>query len=236
MVDMSQVASADVREQEAGKPEGLQKRKTRLRRKAIFDIAAEAFSAQGYHNTSLMDIASKAGITPAGLLHHFKTKDVLLTELLEWRDAENIAEVRLQGELRGLAFLSHLVDTARLNEERRSTTRLYAVLSAESLTDDHPAQPWFRARYEGLRGMIETAVAEAVADGQLTAGHNGPQTAMAIIAVMDGLQLQWLLAPNALDMGEVTLAVIEALLGMRLPPATAVSLDTVEEAGPAAGH
>lgn len=166
-----------------------------------------------------MDIASQAGITPAGLLHHFKTKDVLLTELLERRDAEHIAEVRSRGELRGLAFLGHLVDTARLNEQHRSTTRLYAVLSAESLTDGHPAQPWFRARYEGLRAMIETAVAEAVADGQLPAGMDAARTAVAATAVMDGLQVQWLLAPDVIDMGDTTRAVIESLLGVRLETA-----------------
>lgn len=194
--------------------EGPQRRRSRIRRQKILDTASDSFGAKGFHATSLADIAGQVGITPAGILHHFGTKDVLLTELLRQRDSDDIAEA-LRGDQppRGIAFLAHLIDTAYRNQARRGTTQLYAVLSAESVTDDHPAQDWFRDRYAGLRSMIAEAIEQARQDGDLPAGVDPAHAARGIIAVMDGLQVQWLLAPDQVDLGADTRRGIEAIVG-----------------------
>ena len=207
-------------EQEAAQPnEGPQRRKSRLRRQKILDKASESFGAKGFHATSLADIAEQVGITPAGILHHFRTKEVLLTELLRMRDAEDIKEVK-RGDRppRGVEFLRHLIDTAYHNQERRGTTQLYAVLSAESVTDEHPAQQWFRDRYDGLRSMIMDAIGEAKEDGELAVDLDAGLIARSIIAVMDGLQVQWLLEPDTVDMGAATRYTIESFVHISIPP------------------
>jgi len=205
--------------------EGLQQRKSRLRRQQILDVAAENFADKGFYATSLADIAEQAGITPAGILHHFKSKELLLTELLRLRDARDIEEVTAAAGVRphGASFLHHLIATAYVNERQPVTTRLYAVLSAESLTVGHPAQRWFQKRYAGLRAMIVDALDEAKSDGHVHADVDSATTAIAIIAAMDGLQIQWLLNPEAIDMGAGTRAVIEALTGIRFDPAAHVT-------------
>lgn len=182
-------------------------------------MAGAAFAAHGYHNASLAEIAKEAGITAAGILHHFKTKDQLLTELLHGRDEADIADASETGELHGTDFLAHLVDTASRNAGRPGITQLYAVLSAESVTQDHPAQEWFRSRYEGLRRMVVDAVREAT-DGGPADEASIEEAATAIIAVMDGLQIQWLLSPDAVDMAAVTRRTIDSLLAPLLPAAT----------------
>jgi hypothetical protein len=113
---------------------------------------------------------------------------------------------------RGLAFLRHLVETVRRNTEREDTVRLYAVLSAESVTEGHPAQDYFRERYAGLRAFVTEALAEASEPGETRAGLNLEDAANAIIADMDGVQIQWLLAPDSVDMAASTDRVITALL------------------------
>lgn len=190
----------------------VQQQRTRKRREAILDVASTTFATHGYYNASLAQIASEAGITAAGVLHHFKTKDQLLIDLLHGRDMADIQEAAHGLELRGLAFLDHLVDTAARNAERPGSTQLYAVLSAESVTLDHPAQAWFRNRYAGLRVMVADALAEARDMGEIREDADTEETATAIIAVMDGLQVQWLLAPEAVDMPAVLRRTIDALL------------------------
>lgn len=183
------------------------------RREEILRTAADVFATQGFHKTSLADIATMLGITPAGVLHHFGSKTDLLTAVLELRDDTDPAP-------KGGPMLDHLVATAERNSERPGTTRLYAVLSAESATEDHPAQGWFRDRYTVLRREIEEAILDRLApDRRGPAGAPGPgghspagAAAAAVIAVMDGLQVQWLLDPEAVDMALVTETVIDALV------------------------
>ncbi|WP_267887793.1 TetR/AcrR family transcriptional regulator [Streptomyces sp. NBRC 109706] len=187
------------------------------RRDEILRIAMETFATRGYHNASLAEIAERSGLTQAGVLHHFRTKAGLLTGVLELRDKSDIDALG-DGRPRGLGLLRHLVDTARRNAEREGIVRLYTVLSAESVTEGHPAQEYFRSRYQGLRTMVITALEEAAEAGELPATRDLPELANAIIAVMDGLQVQWLLDPAAVDMARATDRVITALIGVPLPP------------------
>jgi AcrR family transcriptional regulator len=197
--------------------------KAQARRHEILGIAMDTFAARGYNNASLAEIADRAGVTQAGVLHYFRSKAQLLTSVLALRDEADIEELGTERP-RGLAFLRHLVDTARHNAEREGIVQLYAVLSAESVTDGHPAQEYFRDRYAGLRAMVVDALAEASELGEIRADLNPNDAANAIIAVMDGLQVQWLLAPDSVDMAASTDQVITALLAnLTEPPAKKAS-------------
>jgi AcrR family transcriptional regulator len=185
--------------------------KAQQRRQEILQIAMDTFAARGYNNASLQEIADRAGVTQAGVLHYFRSKAQLLTSVLDLRDATDIEQLG-PDRPQGLAFLRHLVDTVRRNTEREGIVRLYAVLSAESVTEGHPAQDYFRDRYAGLRTMVTEALAEACELGETRPDLNVEEAATAIIAVMDGLQVQWLLAPDSVDMAASTDRVITALL------------------------
>jgi hypothetical protein len=67
------------------------------------------------------------------------------------------------------------------------------------MTDDHPAKEFFVGRYaEFRRGATRSLRTEL--DGRLPDGLTAEQAATLLIAVMDGLQLQWLLQPDEIDM------------------------------------
>ncbi|GAA3586363.1 TetR/AcrR family transcriptional regulator [Kribbella ginsengisoli] len=185
--------------------------RTASRRREILAAASAMFATKGFRNSSLQEVAAAAGITPAGLLHHFGSKDQLLTELLAHRDASEIAEVNDPERPHGTAFLEHLADTADRNSERRGLTQLYVVLSADGVTDEHPAQDYFRSRYDGLRSMIADEIRLAQAAGEVAGDKDPQELATLIIAVMDGLQIQWLYNPEAVDMGGLVRKLIGAL-------------------------
>ncbi len=201
------------RRSDEGAPPERAPRKRVNRRDQILRTAADAFAAQGFNNTSLADIAAMLNITPAGVLHHFGSKTDLLTAVLELRDNNAPAPP-------GSGMLDHLVTTAERNAERPGTTQLYAVLSAESATAEHPAQEWFRDRYTVLRQEVEDALLDRIGPEHREAaetpgpdGHSPVRSAAsAVLAAMDGLQVQWLLDPEAVDMATVTALVIDAVV------------------------
>ncbi|WP_307864986.1 TetR family transcriptional regulator [Myceligenerans salitolerans] len=189
---------------------------TAERRAEILRIAMETFATRGYQKASLAEIATRAGLTQAGVLHHFPSKAGLLTGVLDLRDETDISELGTERP-RGLAFLRHLVETARRNTEREGIVRLYAVLAAESVTEGHPAHDYFEGRYRGLRAILVDALEEARGQGELSADLDARTCASIIIAVMDGLQVQWLLEPGSVDMAAATQSTIERLIGRALP-------------------
>jgi AcrR family transcriptional regulator len=57
-------------------------------RTRIQEIALRLFTEQGYEATSLREIAEELGVTKAALYYHFKTKDDIVTSLVDLRVAD----------------------------------------------------------------------------------------------------------------------------------------------------
>jgi AcrR family transcriptional regulator len=181
------------------------------RRQDLLDAAIDYVSEHGISELSLRPLAAAVGTQAPVLLHHFGSKDQLLTELLAHRDASEIAEVNDPERPHGTAFLDHLTLTAERNSQRRGLTQLYVVLSADGVTDDHPAQAYFRSRYDGLRSMIAEEIRLAQAGGDVAKSIDPAETATLVIAAMDGLQIQWLYNPEAVDMTSLVRKLITVL-------------------------
>ncbi len=57
------------------------------KREEILSIALDLVAVNGFRRTSIKDIADAVGLTQAGLLHYFDSKDELWVEVLKRRDA-----------------------------------------------------------------------------------------------------------------------------------------------------
>lgn len=171
-------------------------RKTAARRAEILDAALAVFGRSGFRGGSLREIAEVVGISQAGLLHHFPDKTAVLTALLDRRDES--ARSLFTGP-RGIDTILAAVDVVEANTANRATTELYCVLSAEATADDHPAHAYFVARYERYRALLVDAFGLMQQAGQLRAGVDIESAAASTLALMDGLQLQWLLDPGSVD-------------------------------------
>jgi len=182
----------------ARKPRG-QYSKTRARRQEIVDAAVEVFGTVGYNKGSLREVADLVGMSQAGLLHHFPSKEHLLEAVLTWRDDDART---MMGEPfpTGVDLLRGLVALARVNEGRPQLIELHVIVSGEGSSAEHPLHDYFVRRYEVVFDMIKAAFDEAAEGGQLRAGVDSAVSARAVIALLDGLQLQWLLHRDQVDM------------------------------------
>jgi len=199
------------------------RQETLQRREDILRAALTTFGSKGYKNGSLADIAEQVDMTHAGVLHHFGSKDALLLEVLSYRDKTDVAELQGQHIPDGLELFRHLIKTAFANMQREGIVQAYAVLSAESVTDGHPARPFFETRYEVLRAEVRHAFEVVCTEYGVEPDPATIENASAaVLAVMDGLQVQWLLHPDKVNLATSTEFAIRGILSAVLQPQPSV--------------
>ncbi|WP_163509914.1 TetR/AcrR family transcriptional regulator [Fodinicola acaciae] len=175
------------------------KQRAEQRKAEIVAVATELFARGGYRGTALADVAARAGITQPGLLHHFGSKEGLLLAVIEQRDADSEAyAMEVLGQDAGLRLPS-IPDFARRNRGKPGLAKLFTVLVAESLEPDSPGHEHFVERYRALRAIVAAMIASAQKDGRVRAGIDPKLKAAEILATLDGLQTQWLLDPDEVD-------------------------------------
>ncbi len=170
----------------------------RVRRDEIVDEAMTLFAACGFRATSLNDVAQRVGISKATLLHHFGSKDNLLIAVLRRRDERAPAGLPSPA-VAPLDLATGLADGARQNSLEPGLVELYSVLAAESANPAHPGHAFFRERFRAGREYFTTTFAALAADGRLRPGADPAFEATWLLALWDGLQLQWLYDPTAVD-------------------------------------
>ncbi|WP_086843327.1 TetR/AcrR family transcriptional regulator [Amycolatopsis kentuckyensis] len=173
--------------------------KGRIRREDIITAAAAAYGELGYHGSSLREIAKRVGISHAGLLYYFPTKEALLAAVLERRDAEDSEREQLTVPP-GLEVLRHFVALAEHNVRHPGIVDLYSRLAAEAVAPDHPAHEYFVRHYRAARDGVHESFEALAARGELRDGVEPALAALTFIALMDGLQVQWLTVPGDVDL------------------------------------
>jgi AcrR family transcriptional regulator len=184
----------------------------RERREHLIDVAVRAFSSDGFRGASIGAIAAEAGISEAGLLHHFPSKRDLLLGVLE-HYGERFVENDRELTRAGTGFADVLMSVARFHEADPTFVRLFVVVAAEASNPAHPAHEWFRDRYEWIRSHFAERFASEQARGLLAADADPELMARTVIAILDGLELQFLLTDGQLRIVEPLAAFLDPLTG-----------------------
>lgn len=159
------------------------------RRRQIVEVTTRLIAERGFWGLSMQDVADGCGLTVPGLLHHVGSKDGLLVAVLDHRDAEDMRSVAEQapGTLRETCAA-----VVRRNALQPEIVRLFAVLEAESLTPDHPAHDYFGERQQRTVAELAALAKPVSSEPEVLARQ--------IVAMMDGLQIQWLRSPSTVDL------------------------------------
>ncbi|MFK0156552.1 TetR/AcrR family transcriptional regulator [Streptomyces sp. NPDC090499] len=166
--------------------------KTAARRADIIRAARASFAENSYAGASLRDIAKRAGITHASLLHHFESKDELLTAVLAQRDDEEWETGFAGGDAHD-SPKEYLAETLLAHQKAPELMRLWAELSAAASRADHPAHAYFAGRSERVHTYTVEVMKQREAQGRLPEGLDPESAAALLLAVLHGLQAQWLL-------------------------------------------
>ncbi|MYW67520.1 TetR family transcriptional regulator [Streptomyces sp. SID8379] len=182
------------------------------RRAKILDTAVEHFAQWGFHASSLARIAKDVGITQGGLLHHFRGKEDLLVSVLERCDEQDVERFFSRQPRTAVASFEALLDLAAYNAARPGRTKMFNVLVGEAGELGHPAHDFFVRRYRMVIDKSAGPLRAGVESGELKPDTDPEAIAAEVAAVMDGLQLQWALAPDSYDMVGRLRAYLDRLL------------------------
>ncbi|MHA6761218.1 TetR/AcrR family transcriptional regulator [Streptacidiphilus sp. PAMC 29251] len=148
------------------------------RRAEILKVALDAYETSGPQGPSLKSIAAAVGLTEAGVLHYFESKDELLVAILAARDAEYSATYDLTTLDGAWALMAHTTETPGL-------LRLFVDMTAASARPEHPAHLFMRERAVQVTELIEALL-----------GPGRTWQARVLLAAAEGLQIQWLRDPS----------------------------------------
>jgi AcrR family transcriptional regulator len=190
------------------------------KREEILTTALEVIARTGYRRTSVRELAAAVGLSQAGLLHYFASKEDLFAEVLLKRDDVDLARAEGDDDASPLAAIVNIV---RHNADVPGLVQLSAQYSVEAADPDHPGHAAIADRYARIRRLLVDDIDGRTADGRLPADLDAQRVATLLIAVADGLQTQWLIDPD-LDMaGHMDYLV--SLLGSAPAPAAGQPAD-----------
>lgn len=120
-------------------------------RKKILKAAVRLFARQGYHKTTISDIAQAIGLTTGAVFHHFSSKDALLDAVVEWlaRGIRVYSDLAERAEPGSLAMVKEII-IIMCNHFRRNpeATICLATLATEFAGSNHPMEERLKEVYE----------------------------------------------------------------------------------------
>ena len=185
----------------------------RTLRDRLLDAAETVVSRRGIANLTLEAVATEAGLSKGGLLHHFPSKDRLVEAMVQ-RSADNWRRCYTEGYERAApgpgrmcrGLLDHCLSDAEgwTQELQRSSSACFAALA------QNPS--------------LMAPMREAYSELQRRVANDGlpPGVGEAVAAAIDGLWLYWVLGlaeVNQSLVGRVRIA-LEELLARSLPQDT----------------
>ena len=161
------------------------------RRQRILAVAQRLVTRNGGRGTTLSQIAREAGVTTAGLLHHFESKEQLLHAVLDARDADDLAHVDITGDV-----VEQLERVTERFERSPGLIGLFTVLLTENLDPDAPLHDRFLGRYQDAVAIVTEGIRRGQNAGRYRTDLDPAVKAVEIIAFLYGMETSWLLDPS----------------------------------------
>jgi AcrR family transcriptional regulator len=166
------------------------------KREAIIDAAMTVFAERGFRDGSLAAVADKVGVSPAGILYHFGSKEDLLLAVIAERDRRAAASPVPGGDVRGLAALKASVRFAEQSEGERGLAALHTVLGVESFDSEAVTHDYFLLRSRFLRGAIADRLREGQELREVRSDLDCTAKAAEVVAFLEGAAVLWLTDPE----------------------------------------
>lgn len=168
------------------------------RRREILAAAADCFARKGFHQTSVSDICTAAGgMSPGALYRHFRSKDEIITAMVEdeRREAAAVFEA-LAGHPNLIAGLWEVFGDALGSFADPAANAIYAEVTAEALRNPAVAAV-VRASDEATVTALAAVIRRAQRAKAIDRSLDPAATAELLVALLDGLWWRQAMRPDA---------------------------------------
>lgn len=199
-------------------------------RHRLIETAAQVFAEHGYTNTLLDEIAHRAGFTKGAVYSNFSSKRELFGAVLRDR-SETEAETMLAliDDTPSAAADTVTRELARRITEDTNRGRLGLEFAAQALRDEATAEILTRMR-RGQRERAAQLIRDVVERHGLRLATSADTAALLLHCLSNGLSMEHLADPEAVDTAAVAAALTELLVGITQTPRPGEgSTDTDEE-------
>jgi len=192
-----------------------QNEQLREQRKAqLLAAALRVFSRQGFHAATVSDVAAEAGVSQGTVYHYFDCKEsLLLAAYTQWAQASLRDEIEqaLQSEptaARKLALIAQAA-TARVTSSLQLCEASVEFWS--HIQRNTEIRKGFRRMFEAMAVDVAEVIQQGIDAGEFRA-IDAKVTARLLIAVYDGLVLQWLADKKGIDWEACTQTLMALIL------------------------
>ena len=189
-------------------------------RDRLLQGAIECLRTKGYAHTTARDIAAAADANLASIGYHFGSKDALLNEAIirgceEW--TKRLGEAAFAGaddSPLGRMAASWMAMIESFEELRPVMVGFIEAVGQSAWSDELREQ--IAAHYRTVRETVAEMVRVSLGDRAEEVGADPKVVASFLIAVCDGLVMQWLLDPTEVPSGERLVGSLGAALNLAL--------------------
>ena len=161
------------------------------RKQRILEAAQRLLTRNGWRNTTLAQIAKEAGVSAAGLLHHFESKEQLLHAVVDARDVDDDTHADRSGDL-----LENLARAGERVERAPELVGTYSVLLVENLMPDAPLHDRLLARQQAAVQIVTDLIRRGQESGRYRDDFDPALKAVQIVSLVNGMEISWLLDPS----------------------------------------
>src|SRR6185369_525569 len=181
----------------ASRPSRARQERGMRTEEAILQATLKLLATRGIHGMSLDLLSDEVGVAKSSILWHFGSKEELLLRVAE-RVLEEVARGPAQ-EMLALPTIEERADAAwrffeRTIRERPELRRLVLWLIFDCVEERPEMRTRLQQLYRSIREMFERGLREVVPDAA-----QRRRLAIITLATFDGLFIQWLLEPDAID-------------------------------------
>lgn len=189
------------------------------RKNQILDAAASIFARLGFHEARMDDIVEAAGLSKGALYWYFKSKDAIISALLERVFARSLDDLRGLEAAEGLVSERLLLLTRSVGAELNQMAALlpvsfefYAIAGR-----DAGVRQFLKTYYANYQAGLAALIRQGIARGEFRA-IDADVAARSIAAICEGLTLLWILDSQAFDwLAQAEASIGLLLAGLRLP-------------------
>lgn len=174
------------------------------KKQLIMDTALALFAENGYHSTSISQIAAKAGISKGLTYNYFKGKNDILNEIMEqgFNEIYDNLDINKDGILTKEEFAYFIKQNFKLLRTNMKHWKLFFSLMLQPKVAES-----FNEKYEEKAGPIFKLFYEFI---EKQGSKNPEADFMAIAAMLEGAFLYCVAAPDLFPMDKIEESIIQA--------------------------